>query len=87
MDARPEDFGMKWLCPAGVPYLGLNSNLICSEYEPACIYGCYLLRAGFLLGLYFDPEIEATYLSETSVDFQRTTRRYISEDKTIQHER
>jgi hypothetical protein len=27
--------------------------------------------------------MEATYSSETSVDFQRTTRRYIPEDRTL----
>jgi hypothetical protein len=30
-------------------------------------------------------KMEATYSSETSVDFQRTKRRYIPEDKTIQN--
>jgi hypothetical protein len=29
-------------------------------------------------------KMEATYCSETSVDFQRTTRRYIPEDRTLQ---
>jgi hypothetical protein len=28
--------------------------------------------------------MEATYSSETSVDFQRTTRRYIPEDSTME---
>jgi hypothetical protein len=28
--------------------------------------------------------MDETYSSETSVDFQRTTRRYISEDITLQ---
>jgi hypothetical protein len=36
-------------------------------------------QAGFLLGLFFAPE-EAICSSETSVDFQRTARRYIPED-------
>jgi hypothetical protein len=35
------------------------------------------------LGFFFDPEMEARCSSETSVDFQRTTRRYISEDRTF----
>jgi hypothetical protein len=30
--------------------------------------------------------MEATVSSETSVDFQRTARRYIQEDRTFQHE-
>jgi hypothetical protein len=35
-----------------------------------------LLHADFLLGLFFDP-VEATCSTETSVDFQQTTRRCI----------
>jgi hypothetical protein len=31
--------------------------------------------------------IEATYSSETSVDFQQTTRRYIPEDETLRNYR
>jgi hypothetical protein len=31
--------------------------------------------------------MEVTYSSETSVDFQRTTRRYIPEDRTLQTHR
>jgi hypothetical protein len=44
---------------------------------------CYLLYAAFLLG--FNPstlKMEATCSSETSVDFQLTTLRYITKDKT-----
>jgi hypothetical protein len=41
---------------------------------------CYLLLASFFFGLYFDPEDG----SETSDDFQRTTRRYIPGDRTPQ---
>jgi hypothetical protein len=40
-------------------------------------------RSGFLLGLFFDPD-DGGDVSETLVDFQRTTRRYISQDRTIQ---
>jgi hypothetical protein len=38
-----------------------------------------LLNANFFLGLYSDPEGEATWYSETSVGFQRITRCYIPE--------
>jgi hypothetical protein len=40
---------------------------------------CYLLHAGFLLGLFFDLKIEVTCSSETSVDFLHITRHYIQE--------
>jgi high-affinity nickel permease len=40
----------------------------------------YLLQAGFLFGLFFDNEDEAACSSETAVDIQRTTWRYIPED-------
>jgi hypothetical protein len=40
---------------------------------------CYLLYAGFLLGLSFSSENSGDCSSEKSIDFQRTTRRYISE--------
>jgi hypothetical protein len=43
-------------------------------------------HAGFLFGL-FNPEMEAIYSSETSVDFQRITRRYIEEDSTFHNHR
>jgi hypothetical protein len=37
---------------------------------------CYLLHANFVLGLFLGS-------SETSVDVQQTTRRYIPEDRTL----
>jgi hypothetical protein len=40
-------------------------------------------HAGFLLGLFIDPEFE-DMLSEKTVDFQRTARRYIPEGRTLQ---
>jgi hypothetical protein len=39
-----------------------------------------MLHAGFLIGLLFDPEIEAMYSSEPSVDFHGTTQGYTSEN-------
>jgi hypothetical protein len=43
---------------------------------------CYLLHADSLLALFFDP-VKATCSSETSVEFQRITRRYIPENRTL----
>jgi hypothetical protein len=48
--------------------------------------GCaasYWLHAGFLLGLFFDPEDGGICSSGTSVDFHCTTRHYIPEDRTL----
>jgi hypothetical protein len=42
----------------------------------------YLVHAGFL-AKYFTLKLEATFSSETSLDFQRTARRYIPEDRTL----
>jgi hypothetical protein len=51
-------------------------------------------HTGFVLGLIFNLQsmhcdkystlnMEAIYSSESSVDFERTTRRYIPEDSTV----
>lgn len=40
-------------------------------------------QAELFLGLFFDPQMEATSSSETSVDFHGTTWLKISEDKTL----
>jgi hypothetical protein len=39
----------------------------------------YFLHAGFLLDILFDPEEGGDILLKTSIDFERTTRRYIPE--------
>jgi hypothetical protein len=52
------------------------------RYHVAFIsFHCYLLHVGFLLCLFFG----ATWSSETSVGFQRTTWCYIPEDKTLEN--
>jgi hypothetical protein len=43
----------------------------------------YLSHIGFLLGHFSTQKVQATYSSETSVDFQRTTRHYIPEYRAI----
>jgi hypothetical protein len=48
---------------------------------------CYLLNAGFLLGLFFQLEDGETCYSETPVHFQRIAQRYIVEDKTLPNHR
>jgi hypothetical protein len=42
---------------------------------------CYLLRVGFLLGLFLEPE-DGGDMSLRNDDFQGTTLRYIPEDRT-----
>jgi hypothetical protein len=44
---------------------------------------CYLLHAVFFLVNYSTLKMKAVRSSATSVDFQRTTRHYISEDRTL----
>jgi hypothetical protein len=47
----------------------------------------FCFHAGFLLGLYFEPEMEAIYSSERSVVLQRPTKLYIPEDKSLHNHR
>jgi hypothetical protein len=44
----------------------------------------YLLHGGFLLGLFFNPEVGGDMFPEMSVDFQWTTWCYIPDDRTLQ---
>jgi hypothetical protein len=44
-------------------------------------------HAGFLLGLFLTLKMEVIYASETSIDFQLTTRPYIPEDRTLHNHR
>jgi hypothetical protein len=54
----------------------LGSTLKWSNFCSAC----YLLCAGFSLGVFFDPEDGGDMFFRN--DFQRKTRRYILEDRT-----
>jgi hypothetical protein len=45
---------------------------------------CYLLHAGFFLGLFFDPEDGRGMSIRKSVEFKWTTWGYILEDRTLQ---
>jgi hypothetical protein len=47
----------------------------------------YLLHSGFLLGILFDLKMEASYSSETYLDFQRTTGRYFPEYRALYNHR
>lgn len=47
----------------------------------------FLLHACLVLGLFIDPEYEATYSPKTSVDVQRTVRRYVPVRKTLHNHR
>jgi hypothetical protein len=42
-----------------------------------------LVHDDFMLGLLFDPEYGNDMFLEMSVDFQRTTWRYVPEDRTL----
>jgi hypothetical protein len=51
----------------------------------ALLAACFTLVS--CLGYYSTMKMEATCSSETSVDFQPTTRRYIPEDRTLHNHR
>jgi hypothetical protein len=45
---------------------------------------CYLLHGDFFLGLFFNLKRKASYSSEISVDFQSTTRRSITQARSLE---
>jgi hypothetical protein len=45
-------------------------------------HACYLLQAGYLLALFFDPEDGGDMFLRNAGDFQRTTLHYISKCRT-----
>jgi hypothetical protein len=59
--------------------LGYNTM---SSVESQPIF-CCLFHAGFLLRLFFNSEGGGDMLSETSFDFQRTTRHFIPDDRSL----
>jgi hypothetical protein len=68
-----------------VEFLGFHSR----HYEEFCVLGynaaCFIMLVScfFSLSLSSTVKMEEMYSAETSVDFQRTTRRYITEDRTL----
>jgi hypothetical protein len=56
-----------------------------NQYESRSMYSsaCCLLRADFLFDVFFNPEDWCSILLQNSVHFHRTTRCYISEDRTL----
>jgi hypothetical protein len=56
-------------------------NIITSIFRVGA--SCYLLPAGFLLGLFFDLEDGGDMFLQNVGYFQRTTRHYIPEARTL----
>jgi hypothetical protein len=55
--------------------------------SPAWLRLIYLCHAAFSFGLIFDPKDDGDISYEIPVDFQRITRRYIPEDRTLHNHR
>jgi hypothetical protein len=67
-----------------LPYSGgRRTSRAKNQRESRWKAACRLLSCSFLLGLFFDPEDGGDMFLITSVDFQRATRRYMSEDSTL----
>jgi hypothetical protein len=63
----------------GTCHLHLQGQIISqARYQ---VVACF--HAGFLHGLFFDPEDGGDMFLRMSVDFKRTTRRYIPEDRAL----
>jgi hypothetical protein len=65
------------------PSSGFKRNQTTNQYESDRGHkDCFLLHDGLLLGL-LALNMEAACSSDTSVEFQRTPRRYIPEERTF----
>jgi hypothetical protein len=70
-------------CFAGTCRLHLQDQRISKAKKPALLAAtCFMVFS--CMSYFLILKMETTYSSETSVEFSTTTRRYISEDRTLQ---